>query len=198
MEILSLLLKRKRLLLIFIPVFLVFISILLNQLSYRPEPQNSETQITPTRFIQTISDIPSEATPTAAVQPPDQAAQPPVEYKTDAIERMMEKLMNKVPLSEADEKVKQNILSGINYESAILQKSDGYQVEYVSPPGQFMVEIQTRDIARVKKEVKDLFLLQGFSEQAICDLPVIFYINWDLAQQMRSLRIKFSPLAEGC
>jgi hypothetical protein len=61
------------------------------------------------------------------------------------------------------------------------------------------VELRDTNLDKAKKEALDWFDAAGFSMKGICDIPVQFYINNEIAEKLRGKKdIVFSPLAEGC
>jgi hypothetical protein len=61
-----------------------------------------------------------------------------------------------------------------------------------------MVEINTADVGLAKTQVTTWFTANGFAAKAVCELPVVFYLNFDVSQQLQSEGRTFSPLGEGC
>ncbi len=148
-----------------------------------------------------LSPIPS---PTLAISPlptgPAKPGAPPVSYKSDATDRLIEKVRNHPELSASDSSAKQKILallpsgksSGYVYESVTVK------IQYLSSPDTFLAEILTKDILKAKTDAVDWLKSQGLSQKGICDLPVSFYINYHIANDLRDSNVIFSPLPEGC
>lgn len=125
---------------------------------------------------------------------------PPVSYKSDDTDRLIDKVQNRQSLSPQDVEAKQKILLvlplGAKY--GYVFESETVRLEYLSSPDVFMAEILTQDIAKAKTDAVTWFRSQGLSKEGVCNLPISFYINYDVAQLLRDKNIAFSPLAEGC
>lgn len=121
-------------------------------------------------------------------------------YNQKAQARLLEKLNNRRTLSQQDTTAKEKMVSVFpsGKPSGILYSSNNIRIEYVSAADQVQVEIVTTDVFQAKKDAVVWLKLQGISQQAICDLPVMFYLNYSVANQLRNQNIIFNPLAEGC
>ncbi len=150
--------------------------------------------------IGTISPSPVYTGHIAISPTPVNPGVPPVSYSSDATDRLIEKVQNHPQLSDSDIAAKQKILSFLpqGKTSGYVYQSSTVQIEYLKSPDAFLAEILTIDIAQSKKDAVNWFKVQGMSQKGICDLPVSFYLNSRVANQLRNLNIKFSPLAEGC
>jgi hypothetical protein len=135
-------------------------------------------------------------TPTPLINP----GVPPVSYSSDATDRLIEKVRNRPTLSPADTSAKQRILSLLSEDqtSGYVYRSPTIRVEYLSSPDTFVVEILTTNISKAKTDAVSWFQSQGLSKEGICNLPISFYLNFDIANELRNQGITFSPLAEGC
>ena len=54
------------------------------------------------------------------------------------------------------------------------------------------------DVELAKRAGTDWFIKQGMSQQGICDLPLQFYLNFDIQLQKPGLKSTFNPLPTGC
>lgn len=168
--------------LLLILLFLALLYVLLSQPQKTALPNNQS--VLPTKFQTNPS--------------PAQIRGSGVIYSEQGTEKLMDKIDNKVPLSKADQQVKQKILSSIGGQSAVLKNTDDYHIEYIKSLDIFMVEIDTTEIETAKKQASEWFISQGFSIYALCDLPVNFYLSWNAKQQLQSSKTTFNPLADGC
>jgi hypothetical protein len=123
---------------------------------------------------------------------------PPVTYRQDAQEKLLEIIKKRPVLKPSDNTAKQQLLKTTYKQSGILHTEDTYILEYISTPDVFMVEITTPDVHKAKWMTEEWLVSQGFSSAAMCELPVVFFLNWEVAQQMRPLQYSFNPLSEGC
>lgn len=153
-------------------------------------------------FITLSSDPKTEPTssPAPTLIPYSGKTNPPIKYQPKATQKMIDKLVSRTPLSNSDKIAKERILNlfPAGQVSGVIYKSPTIQVEYINAADEIQVEILTVDIAQAKTDASSWFSSHGFSKEAICNLPVVFYINRNIANQLRNSNIQFSPLAEGC
>lgn len=180
--------KRKGLLLVIIPLVLLAVNFILMAVV---NPKNIKT---PTSHITTPG--PTTIHTTEAVKKPQ--TNPPLLYNGETSKKMIEKLKNRTPLSTKDDTTKKRIIAGIKGKSTVLITAPTFRVEYIRGPDVFMAEIRTTDIGKGRLDAKNWFISQGFTPQGACELPVVYYLNYATAQQMRGFNMTFSPLAPGC
>jgi hypothetical protein len=119
---------------------------------------------------------------------------PPVAYEKESTDRMLDLVDNRRKLSSSDLRVKEKLKKLLKTPKT----TNTYTIEYVSNPDEFMVEILTIDMNTAKEESVAWLRNQGLSEQGLCNLPVVYYLNYNVAQNLRDMNIKFNPLAPGC
>ena len=119
---------------------------------------------------------------------------PPVAYDTKSSARMLDLVENRIPLSSSDEAVKAKLTKQKNP----IRETATYGIEYIAPMDEFLVEIRTANINQAKEESVAWLKAQGMSEEGICHLPVVYYLNGDVANNLRDMNIRFNPLAPGC
>lgn len=131
---------------------------------------------------------------------PSAKTNPPVIYAPTGTQKMLDKLVNRSPLSGSDRAAKEKIIALLpsGQVSGIIYKSPTFNFEYISSADEFQSEILTVDIAQAKTDTISWLSTQGLSKNGVCSLPVVFYLNRNIANQLRSSNIKFNPLAEGC
>lgn len=112
--------------------------------------------------------------------------------------KIMNLIISKQPLSSNDQGVKTKIDNSLNNVAGSPIKNDEFRVDYLHDNDQFQVEILTTDFNQAKKDAVSWFTSEGFSMNAVCKLPVIFYLNFDIKQELPDRGINFNPLAEGC
>ncbi len=112
----------------------------------------------------------------------------------------LEKVENRQPLSATDAKVKAKLLALLpdGQKAGIIHQSPNIRVEYILSLDQFNVEIVNTNIANAKKEGNAWFLEQGLSQKGLCDLPLRFYLNNAVFEQMPDIQDTFNPLPDGC
>ena len=143
---------------------------------------------------QTPSVIPLSPTPTQIID------NPPVNFNSDAQKKLIEKVKDRLPVTTDDTQAIKKILGLLpsGYQSGVIYQSPNVIIEYVHAPNVFQAEILTTDIKAAKEEANIWFRQKGLSQQAICNYPVMFYLNWEAANKLRDRNIIFSPLPEGC
>jgi hypothetical protein len=126
--------------------------------------------------------------------------EPPVRHDKQAQDSLLEKLRNRKSLSSSDTAAKTKMLSLLpqGEQSGILHATASAKIEYVNSADMFIVEILTADINSAKREAGNWFTNQGFSQDAICNYPIMFYLNWEISNQIKNLNITFNPLPLNC
>lgn len=142
----------------------------------------------PTSFI-----IPQTPTPI-----PTQVTNPIVPFASGAADKLLQKVQNPEVLSEADLAIRIKLTDSLGNNSGILNQTEIYRAEYVKSPDKFMVEILTTNIDLAKQEAINWFKGQGLSGDGICKLPIIFYLNYEVKNQLSGGGTTFNPLPEGC
>lgn len=124
----------------------------------------------------------------------------PVVLDNSAESRLANIITHRPTLSAQDTSAKNSVLTTILHgpNSGILFKNNDVQLEYVQSADIFMVEIYTTHTIQAKTETVNWLLGQGFSQQGICNLPVIFYLDPSVTQALQGQDVIFSPLANGC
>ncbi len=130
--------------------------------------------------------------------PPPAADPPAIDVKTSW--RMWDKVANKPALAPADNTAKKNTITAILHgiDSGILYESPRVRVEYVKSLDIFLAEVTTVELSLAKAEVNSWLRVQGLSQEAICNLPIIFYINLETAESLRGQNVLFRPAIQGC
>ncbi len=138
--------------------------------------------------------------PTLSPTPSLNSHIPPVAYNEIAQDKLLDKIVNRIPLSDNDTFAKATILSTLPKEnpSGILYQSDTIIIDFTNNANMFQVEILTTDISAAKAEANVWFRARGMSQKGICDLPVLFYLNSDTMTKLRGTGTIFSPLANSC
>lgn len=181
--------NKKSFILIGLPLLLIFVFLILTLITPSkpkiPDQPKPEITLAPTKYF-------------SPPEPTSEHTSLPIEYSAQASQKMLKKLKERTPLSYPDQVAKYQLLSSVDFDSAVLVTSNMYRIEYIKSPDQFMVEILAQTITSAKQGARDWFIGKGFTRYVICDLPVVFYLNWNVAQQLRGQGVVFSPLADGC
>ncbi|MBI2011469.1 hypothetical protein HYS91_01740 [Candidatus Daviesbacteria bacterium] len=143
------------------------------------------------------SPLPSSV-PSFSPAPSSEITQPPITYESPKTKKLLDRLENRQTLSSLDQAAKDSLLSSIGNQSSILITTSTFKVEYVKAADEFMVEILTTDIDLAKEETVSWFKEQGFSDEGICQVPAVFYLNFEVSNKLRGSGYKFDPMAPGC
>lgn len=149
--------------------------------SFTPEQQGTNGTLQPTTAAQTLKSL------------------PPLIYDENAEKRLAEKIKNPEPLSTSDTQAKSAMLNSVlNNESGVLFESPRVRLEYVKTANAFQAQILSTDILTAKAEAANWLKQQGLSDEALCRLPIMFYVDPLVVQQLNDNHIFFSPLLNGC
>ena len=167
-EVLLLLVAGFLLLIVFVGVFLIF----------QQSPEKTAPVVTPTPAVLDKN---------------------PVEYNIPASQKAWGLVKNKPPLSTQDAQAKEKLLTDNppNKNDVIYQTND-VTVIYTLPFDMFQATITTTDIQKAKDETASWFKSYGLSQEAICNLPLIFDIDLFTAQALKGKNVVFDPLPPGC
>lgn len=119
---------------------------------------------------------------------------PPVAYDKQSNMKMLDMIKHRTPLSPADTVVKNKIIT----KSGLVKETPTYKMEYIHAGDEFLVEIKTVNINQAKEDSVAWLKSKGLSDQGVCHLPLVYYLNHNAATSLRGLNIKFSPLPPGC
>ncbi|MEK7571561.1 MAG: hypothetical protein AAB553_04770 [Patescibacteria group bacterium] len=136
----------------------------------------------------------SSLTPTPGAQVQATITPPAITYDKEKRAKAAALIAHKAPLPRPEEKIKEILSNDPNP----LHISNYVYITYVPKKDVFQAEIHTMKINTAKDETIAWFRSKGFSEESICNLPVIFSINRQNAEKLRAFDIVFSPLAPGC
>lgn len=175
-------------------LFIVFIIVILafNAPNTSVQQQNA---ITPTP-TPTLSPNETEPSPTDS----EPHSNPPVQHDSEAELKFLDKIENRRPLSDNDAFAKAKIIALLpqGETSGTVYQSGNIRIAYIEPGDVFQIEILTTNIDQAKAEANIWLRSKGISQQGICDIPIQFYLNWDIMQELKGSHIIFSPLPNGC
>lgn len=144
--------------------------------------------------------IPTTVKPSITKILPTANTRPPLLYDDKAQDKLLELIKNRRIQSNADTLAKNKVLTLLpqGKQSGILRETRAVRIDYTKSADLFQVEILTTDIKAAKDEANIWFREQGLSQEAICTLPISFYMNYEVANQIRNTDILFNPLGNGC
>ena len=73
-----------------------------------------------------------------------------------------------------------------------------FRVDYIAGIDEFQVEIETTNIQQDKQDALTWFSSQGIQGSSVCKLPLMFYLNYDVAQKLRGQGLQFNPIPDNC
>ena len=129
-----------------------------------------------------------------------QSGSPTKAQTGDPQSRLIERVKNRQPLSQSDLAAKDYILSRLKVgsKSGQLYTSETVHIEYISSADLFQAEIMTNNVEKAKLEAVQWFKDQGFSQDAICNYPVSFYLNYEIKLSLDESAETFNPLPPDC
>ena len=119
---------------------------------------------------------------------------PDVQYDTEKSDKMLLILKNRPTLSPSDKAIRDQLISSPNP----IIKTKEFSMEYIPTPDQFQVEILSPDVSQAKANAVAWLTDKGLSKDGICYLPITFYLNYDVSENLRGQDTKFNPIPEGC
>jgi hypothetical protein len=129
-----------------------------------------------------------------------QSSSVPVIYDYSAQDRLAKMITNRPQLSPDDSQKKTTILNNIlhGFNSGVLYETANVRLEYVQSADILMAEIKTTSIVKAKAETNTWLLDQGFTQDGICKLPVMFYLDPEVRYGLQGKDVIFSPLPNNC
>ncbi len=148
-------------------------------------------------FLSNINNKTQSYLPTPTTKPALRTV-PLVIYNSSKSNELLKKLENRQALTQNDTSIRQKLISPLNGQSGDIQLTNDYDIQYLSSPDQFQVEILSTNISLAKQEAVNWFIAQGMSQDGICKLPLSFFMNHSVAQQLQGKNITFNPLPDNC
>ncbi len=191
--------KFENILIVLIALILIIIMVVITYLNYLSQRANRKALKQPAQN-QTQQ---NSTTPTFIYIPPNfqPEKKPIIEYDPSSQNLLIEKIQNRKPLSESDKAAALKILLDFlpeDAESGTIYTSPNMRIDYNGTLNIFEVEIKTTNISLAKEEAVQWFLNRGFSQDAICNYPLEFILNWDIRNELGDSNIIFSTLAPNC
>lgn len=176
-----------RSILIFLVIAFIVINIVILLFSSR-RPSSGIPVITVTPVPNVLSLTPLPATPTQAIR-----------YTQTNNDSVFNSRIDVRPkLSQSDQYAKGIIIQALPQGQETVYRSGGFKITYVAAYDIFQVEILTTNVDQAETDAVAWFNQKGISKQGVCSLPVMFYPNFYIDQQLKAENIEVPPLAEGC
>jgi len=83
-------------------------------------------------------------------------------------------------------------------QSGIVYQSPNVQVEYIAGDKLFQAEILSIQLTKAKQETETWFRSQGITQNEICNLPLMFYINPAIKENLSTIDQQVNLLPDGC
>lgn len=144
---------------------------------------------------QTNTNLP---TPTPVALPTTSPPPSTFQYSKTDTDKLLNTIDNRTPLSSSDASVKANLITLSNPQTDILYQTSDFTLFYIRSADVFQVEIDTINVDSAKQNVVSYLSSQGLSQSGICNLPLVFYLQVSIRDQLKENGYIFSPLAPGC
>ncbi len=141
------------------------------------------------------------AIPNSDPRPTNEAySNPPVLYDSAAQDKIVAYVKDRQPLSDTDRLAKAKMLALLPEAqmSGVIHETQNIRIDYTKSADVFQVEILTTDVPAAKNEANIWLRTRGLSQEAICKLPIGFYLNYDIANELRGTGYVFNPQGNGC
>ncbi len=119
-------------------------------------------------------------------------------YSTEGLSKNSQRIAAHSTLSTEDQTVFNKMTTSLDGNANILVTTDNFQVKYVNPPNEFLVAITVNNADQAKKDFISWLKQQGFSDQGVCRLPYVIYLNPDVKNYYQQNNLQFNPMPEGC
>ncbi len=120
-------------------------------------------------------------------------------YEKEGSKKLLNYLKTRpTPSLPSDSQTKARLIKEIPGGSTIITSNATFKIEYVEGPETFEVEIKTVEFDKAKNEAVGFLKSQGFSEEGICKLPVVFYLNYEVSLEMATGAKKLNPIPDFC
>ena len=128
------------------------------------------------------------------------ATHPQINYDPAADRQIDNEIEHKRPLSPNDQQAKIKVLKLLpaGQINGLVYETDMFRIVYGSTLGVFYVEVTTSNYDEAKNEAVQWFRGMGFSQDAICNVPIMFYLNAEIADVLKEYNPTLSSLPPGC
>lgn len=124
----------------------------------------------------------------------------PVRVNSDKVLKALDVLRDRPALSKKDKDAKEKIVNMLANEKRVgyTKVYRDFHIGYLKTGDSFLVGIRGIDTQKAKYWATMWFKLNGISDQGLCRLPVIFYIESGILSQIQPFNIEFNPLPDNC
>lgn len=135
--------------------------------------------------------------PSAGVTQPSPNPSIPA-YNPSGLEKDFQRISSKRELVATDREIRDQLIQALGNKSGVLDETEQYRIEYVKSPDSFMVEILDKSTEDAKLRAIEWLKSKGISDQGICNLPVVFYLSFEIEKQLRGMGQSFDPTIAFC
>ena len=121
------------------------------------------------------------------------------QYNNNPQEKLINNIINKDSAPDKDLQTKEMIINNLFLgKTGTAYTSSDVSISYLKSVDIFQGEILTINIDSAKQEVVNWFVGQGVSRQAVCKLPLMFFLRPAVLEQLQNTNVVFNPLPPGC
>lgn len=122
-----------------------------------------------------------------------------VRYNADKSRTLLKTLLERpTPTTQTDAAIREQLVASLSGNSGTLSETTTYKLDYVKAPNDFEAEIKTANASSAKQEVVSYLLLKGLTNDGICKLPLVFFLDFQVLNSYRLSGKTFSPIPDFC
>lgn len=120
-------------------------------------------------------------------------------YEQKGASKMLKNMQERpTPVIPKDTTIKNQLISLLPDGTGTINATEDYELKYVKGPNIFEAKILAEDTVKAKADIIIFLIDKGLSEDGICKLPIIFYLDFELSKKMKSKGQKFNPVPDFC
>lgn len=120
---------------------------------------------------------------------------PSIIYDNASTQKMMELVKSKSKPSMPNGRIKNILIKKAAINNDIVYKDEFITIEYIKSANSFLTQINNAKVDFSKQKAINYLREVGLSNDAICSLPLIFYLNSDVAKKHGK---EFVPIPNFC
>jgi len=121
-----------------------------------------------------------------------------IKYQPNIHEEIAEKINTELEPDAAF--IMQKLIDPLKDAPGTVLETNNVRVDYIPSAKAFTVEILTIEYEEAKQFIFNWFLSHGFSYDEVCGMPITFYLNSEVKEELekRGIRIVFNPVLSNC
>lgn len=119
-------------------------------------------------------------------------------YNVENLDKDAQRIENAQTLSTQDQQSKTKLIASLGNKSGVLHQTSTYTIQYIKAADRVLISIENNDTDQVKKDSMAWLESQGLSLQGVCNLPIEFYLDTQVAEYFQQQNKQFDPLPPGC